>query len=228
MEKCNALTVLRDGKIIRTFSKEEFDEDAIRSSMIGRELQGSYYRDDNNNGFSSETVLEIKNGTYRDRIIDCSLSAHKGEILGIGGLSHCGMHTLGKALYGAVKLDMGNVLVNRRRTEESGIRGATKFEAVRDEHFAMRCGIGYVAKDRDTESLNMVTTIRDNVAIAGLDIIKTKFGLIFSGRERTYVEKNIDALSTKYFSIDQPVSDLSGGNKQKVVFAKWLDAALIF
>lgn len=77
--------------------------------MIGRELQGSYYRDDNNNGFSSETVLEIKNGTYRDRIIDCSLSAHKGEILGIGGLSHCGMHTLGKALYGAVKLDMGNV-----------------------------------------------------------------------------------------------------------------------
>ena len=59
--------------------------------------------------------------------------------------------------------------------EESGIRGATKFEAVRDEHFAMRCGIGYVAKDRDTESLNMVTTIRDNVAIAGLDIIKTKF-----------------------------------------------------
>lgn len=51
MEKCNALTVLRDGKIIRTFTKEEFDEDAIRSSMIGRELQGSYYRDDSNSGF---------------------------------------------------------------------------------------------------------------------------------------------------------------------------------
>ena len=65
MEKCNALTVLRDGKIIRTFTKEEFDEDAIRSSMIGRELQGSYYRDDSNSGFGSEVVLEIKDGTYR-------------------------------------------------------------------------------------------------------------------------------------------------------------------
>lgn len=68
----------------------------------------------------------------------------------------------------------------------------------------------------------MVTTIRDNVAIAGLDIIKTKSGLIFSQREKDYVERNIDALSTKYFSIDQPVSNLSGGNKQKVVFAKWI------
>lgn len=222
MEKCNALTVLRDGKIIRTFTKEEFDEDAIRSSMIGRELQGSYYRDDSNSGFGSEVVLEIKDGTYRDRIIDCSLSAHKGEILGIGGLSHCGMHTLGKALYGAVKLDRGSVLVRRRKADESSSRGADKFEVVRDEHFAMKCGIGYVAKDRDTESLNMVTTIRDNVAIAGLDIIKTKSGLIFSQREKDYVERNIDALSTKYFSIDQPVSNLSGGNKQKVVFAKWI------
>jgi ribose transport system ATP-binding protein len=219
MEKCNALTVLRDGKIIRTFAKEQFDADAIRTSMIGRELQGSYYRDDTNNSYSDKVALELVNVSFRDRAIDVSLQAHRGEILGIGGLSHCGMHTLGKILYGAIKPESGEVLVH---TENEA--GEETAEPVKNERFAMQCGIGYVAKDRDTESLNMTTTIRDNVAIAGLDKFEVAGFLTLASREREYVEKNIGALSTKYFSIDQPVSDLSGGNKQKVVFAKWIGA----
>ena len=103
MERCDTLTVLRDGKIIRTFEKEEFDEEAIKTSMIGRELQGDYYRSDYDGSHGEEVVLKIEDGTYRNRIKHLTLEAHKGEILGIGGLSHCGMHTLGKILYGAIK-----------------------------------------------------------------------------------------------------------------------------
>ncbi len=212
MEKCNALTVLRDGRIIRTFTRDKFDADAIRTSMIGRELQGSYYRDDADPSYGEAVVLEIRDGNLGDQLVNFSLQAHRGEILGIGGLSHCGMHTVGKVLYGAAKLQSGEVLIH-------GEKGT---EPVKSERFAMSRSVGYVAKDRDVESLSTGTTIRDNVAIAGLDLFAVAKRLIFSGPEKKYVEKNIDALSTKYFSVDQQISQLSGGNKQKVVFAKWI------
>ena len=235
MEKCNALTVLRDGNIIRTFTKEEFDADAIRTSMIGREMEGSYYRDDTDYDIPGEVAIALRNVVYRDRVRGVSLEAHRGEILGIGGLSHCGMHTLGKLLFGALRPEEGEVKVfshqpadGKGSGEEPGKPGAAPgdetAEDVKNERFAISRGIGYVAKDRDTESLNTMTTIRDNVAIAGLDHIKVGRIFILSSRERAYVEEQVNAMSTKYFSIDQPVSTLSGGNKQKVVFAKWVGA----
>lgn len=233
MEKCNALTVLRDGKIIRTFSHAEFDADAIRTSMIGREMEGSYYRDDDRNDYSREVAISLEDVSLGDILSHVSLEAHRGEILGIGGLSHCGMHPLGKLLFGAILPSAGQVLVHGqkplgRARGDSELptpgtrRDPRSREVVRNERFAMSRGIGYVAKDRDTESLSSVATIRDNVAIPALDLIAVGGFLILSGREKAYVEKQVRAMSTKYFSIDQPVSDLSGGNKQKVVFAKWV------
>ncbi|MGN1096030.1 MAG: sugar ABC transporter ATP-binding protein, partial [Eubacteriales bacterium] len=208
MEKCDTLTVLRDGHIIRTFEKEEFDADAIRTSMIGRELKGDYYRSDYDGSYSDDVVLEMKNVTYKNRVIDMSLQAHKGEILGIGGLSHCGMHTLGKVLYGALKPDSGEVLVHGKR--------------VKDPSFSMKNKVGYVAKDRDIESLCTSASIRDNIAIAGMDEYAVGGHFIFSSKEKKYVKEQIDFMKIKCFSMDQPVSQLSGGNKQKVVFGKWI------
>lgn len=208
MEKCDTLTVLRDGHIIRTFEKSEFDADAIRTSMIGRELQGDYYRSDYDGSCSDEVVLEMKHVTLGDHVIDMDLQAHKGEILGIGGLSHCGMHTLGKVLYGALKPERGEVLVHGKR--------------VRDPAFAMKNKMGYAAKDRDVESLCISASIRDNISIAGMDEFAIAKYLILSSRERKYVQKQVDFMKIKCFSIDQPVSQLSGGNKQKVVLGKWI------
>ncbi len=208
MEKCDTLTVLRDGKIIRTFEKEEFDEEAIKTSMIGRELKGDYYRSDYDGSYGDEVVLSIKDGTYHDRIRHLSLEAHKGEILGIGGLSHCGMHTLGKILYGAIRLESGKVIV--------------KGKTLRNCSQAMKLGVGYAAKDRDLESLCVAASIRDNIAIAGLDRF-TIFGFIVtSAKEKKYVAKQVEQMKIKCFSMEQPVSQLSGGNKQKVVFGKWI------
>ena len=82
--------------------------------------------------------------------------------------------------------------------------------------------MGYVAKDRDTESLNTEASIKDNIAIAGLDKFAVSGFLILPGNEKKYVQKQIDGLSIKCTGADQYVSALSGGNKQKVAFGKWL------
>lgn len=208
MNRCDRLTVLRDGNIIRTFTAEEFDEDAIKTSMIGRELQGNYYRDDFDEDAGKEVVLKADHLNLGNQLIDFSFELHKGEILGIGGLSHCGMHTLGKVLFAAIKPESGEFTVNGK--------------TISNEAQAMKAGIGYVAKDRDIESLCLEASIRDNIAIAGLDKFSIHNTLILPGKEKEYVNRQIEALSIKCNSANQYVSALSGGNKQKVAFGKWI------
>lgn len=208
MNVCDSLTVLRDGKIIVTYSKEEFDEDLIKTSMIGRELQGDYYRSDYDGSFDEEVVLEIKDGNLGNQLIDFNLQLHKGEILGVGGLSHCGMHTLGKVLFGAKYLTKGKVLCNG--------------QAIKNEAHAMKNKIGYVAKDRDVESLCLNASIKDNIAAGGLERFAVNKFLILPNKEKKYVQAQIDNLSIKCQEMNQYVSALSGGNKQKVVFGKWI------
>lgn len=208
MEVCDTLTVLRDGKIIVTFEKENFDEEQIKTSMIGRQMQGDYYRSDFDGSCGKEVVLEIKNGCLEGELKNFSLQLHRGEILGVGGLSHCGMHTLGKVLFGAKKLQSGQVLVHER--------------PILNEAGAMKEKIGYVAKDRDVESLSLNSSVKDNIAVGGLEQFAVKHFFLFPGREKKYVKKQIDGLRIKCQDMEQQTAALSGGNKQKVVFGKWI------
>ena len=242
---CDTLTVLRDGNIIRHFVKRtgatpqsgstgsaglasegcapagracadaqrrdcygEYDDDAIKTSMIGREMQGDYYRGDNEASWQEAVLLRAEHLTG-EGLKDVSLELHAGEILGIGGLSECGMHALGKALFGAAKLTGGSV--------------ETEGKLYANPEQATALGVGYVSKDRDTESLCLQASIRDNIAIGGLRHIR-KGKLILKKNETAYVQKQVDALSIKCRHMEQPVSAMSGGNKQKVVFGKWLGA----
>ncbi|MBR2825624.1 MAG: sugar ABC transporter ATP-binding protein [Solobacterium sp.] len=102
MQHCDKLTVLRDGVIIGTLDKKDYEPNTIRKMMVGRELEGDYYRSDME-GYSDEVVLRADCITTMEDLLCFDLELHKGEILGIGGLSHCGMHTLGRALFGVEK-----------------------------------------------------------------------------------------------------------------------------
>lgn len=208
MKVCDALTVLRDGNIIVTFQKDEFDEEKIKTSMIGRQLQGNYYRNDWDGSYEEKVVLEIQNGQLGTQLKNMDLQLHKGEILGIGGLSDCGMHTLGKVLFGAQKLENGKVLVDGN--------------LLRNEADAMKYNVGYVSKDRDYESLVLNASIEDNISAGGLDKYPKKGLFVLPQDEKAYVEKQITELSIKCQNRQQYVSALSGGNKQKVVFGKWI------
>ena len=176
--------------------------------MIGREMQGDYYRPDNEPTWQEKVLLKAEHLTGSG-LKDISLEIRAGEILGIGGLSECGMHTLGKALFGSAMLTGGTVTVEGKHYS--------------DPQKATRLGVGYVSKERDTESLCQQASIRDNIAIGGLQHIQKK-KLILKKRETAYVQKQVDALSIKCRHMEQPVSAMSGGNKQKVVFGKWLGA----
>lgn len=209
MEVCDTLTVLRDGQMIRTFIKEDFDADAIRTAMIGRELEGDYYRSDLSPSSLEDVALKAENININGVLNNISVTLHKGEIVGIGGLSHCGMHTLGKVLFGAQKPDAGKV------TTGAGVE-------ITSAPVAMKNSVGYVSKDRDIESLNLSASIRDNIAIAGLDKYSIGNFLVLNSKEKPYVKEQIDNLSIKCSGMNQQTSALSGGNKQKVVFGKWI------
>lgn len=208
MEQCDAVTVLRDGKIIGSLEKDEFDGDLMKKMMVGREVKGDYYRSDYD-PYEDEVVLKADCITTRSELMCFDLELHKGEILGIGGLSECGMHTVGKALFGAEKILDGKVTVN------GGVE-------VSSPEVAIANGMGYTSKDRDHESVGLAGSIRDNIASTGYGF-NAIFGPIISFRkEKDYVSKQIKDLSLKCASQYHMVNTLSGGNKQKVVFGKWI------
>lgn len=210
MEVCDTLTVLRDGDLITTMSKEEMNEDDIKRHMVGREMTGDYYRSDYDGTVSDEVVLKVDNITTGSGLLmNFSMELHKGEILGIGGLSHCGMHELGRALFGEEKILEGSVT------------DAGTGDVIDSPLTAKRHGYGYVSKDRDREALVLAESISDNIMAAGFD--KVARGLfLLPGDTKKYVNRQKDSLSIKCASIDQDVQFLSGGNKQKVVFGKWV------
>lgn len=210
MEHCDTLTVLRDGYLIDTLIKSDFDENRVKQLMVGREMSGNYYRTDSKCTYSDEVVIKVENlTTGRGLAENISFELHKSEILGIGGLSHCGMHELGRAIFGDEPIVTGSVTYVPNNI------------LINDPLVAMNLEIGYVSKDRDSEALVLTASIKDNIIGAGYDKVAKK-GIISPKVEKAYVDAQVEEMSIKCATINQQVKFLSGGNKQKVVFSKWL------
>ena len=212
MEVCNTITVLRDGVIIDTLTKENMSVELMRKLMVGRELVGSYYRDDYDGTSSDEVVLQADHISLRGGFENVDVKLHKGEILGFGGLSDCGMHELGKVLYGIEKPLTGEVyrLKNGQKKD------------VTDPVTAVSLNMAYVSKDRDKESVILSASIRNNIVLPSLRRMKKLLGFISPKSEKTLTDEQIKVMSIKCRDGSQLVKELSGGNKQKVVFSKWL------
>ncbi len=209
MAQCDAVTVLRDGDIIGSLNKDEFDGGLMKKMMVGREINGDYYRSDYDT-YEDEVVLKADCITTRQELLCFDLELHKGEILGIGGLSEYGMHTVGKALFGYEKILDGEVTVGKNKIK------------IKNVSSAIQNGLAYTSKDRDKESVGLAGSIRDNISSTGY-VINRMFGPIISfDKEKAYVDNQIKNLSLKCASQYHSVSTLSGGNKQKVVFGKWI------
>ena len=209
LEQCTDLTVLRDGDIVGTLSREEMDAaDAvqrIRYLMVGREIGEKYYREDYDPSHQPEVALEYDHVTFGG-IRDFSLKLHKGEIVGLGGLSGCGMHEIGRAAYGLEKLESGRVLRNGKP-----VTGPLN---------AIQSGIGYISKNRDTEALILEASIQENLVLPSLTAL-SRHGFISPADEKKMSDKEIESFRIKCGSGAQWVNTLSGGNKQKVSFGKW-------
>lgn len=207
MRICDSLTILRDGVVTAKLEKKDFSSDIIKTLMIGRDISEHYYREDNGDERCGDIVLKAENVSTKV-LKNVSLSLHKGEILGIGGLSDCGMHDLGKVLFGLIKPESGRVLKDGK-------------QKVRNAAWAVKEGIAYVSKNRDQESLMPICSIKDNICLPSLkDISKHHF--ITKKSENDLAKKWSENLEVKAGSINEYCNELSGGNKQKVVLAKWL------
>ena len=222
MDKCSHVTVLRDGDIIDTLEKKDFDAKKISTLMVGRDIGDAYYREDFIASHQDEVALEFKNVSFRN-IKDFNLQVRKGEIVGIGGLSDCGMHYVGQLGFGAFKPDKGEVLVKAKVKDKKTKEYVEKQMPVTSPSKAINYGIGYVAKNRDTEALILEAPIRENILLPSLDKL-SKFTFINPKSEDELVNEQMKKLSIKARNSKTYVSKLSGGNKQKVSFGKWTAA----
>lgn len=208
LEHCDTISILRDGEYIDTVNSKNVNEDDLKRLMVGREIGSAYYRTDYGKPISDEVVLSVKNVSVYGQIEDVNFDLHRGEILGFGGLSECGMHEIGKAIFGASWGRKGTVT----------LADGTNIDNIPS---AIKHSIAYASKDRDNESIILNESIRNNVVLPSLDDLAEKH-ILKSGKLNKFAQEYADKMQTKMQSIHQFISDLSGGNKQKVVLARWL------
>lgn len=209
---CNKITCLRDGVLVGHLEGEDITTANMRPLMVGRELEGSYYREDWDGSSSDEVVLDIRHITSENGYVqNFSIQLHKGEILGFGGLAGCGMHEVGRMIFGLDKTITGEVV---------HVPSKTRITKIDD---SVKNSIGYVSKDRDNESIILNASIQSNTVMASFKKL-TRGGLITPKAEKRLSDKQIETMRTKCLSGKQFCNQLSGGNKQKVAFSKWLAA----
>ena len=206
----DSITVLRDGEVVGDVVSAQTTADEIKMMMVGRQMDGEYYREDMAPSYKDEVVLSVKDVTVEGEIEDISFDVHAGEILGFCGLSDSGIHSIGKAVYGLSKLKSGSVHMNPTGKD---IRSATQ---------ALKNFMGYVPKDRDNEALMIHASIRDNFCLPSVTELQGPVGYLSPAKIKKLASDMSKKLSVKCTGIAQPMNALSGGNKQKVNFGRWL------
>jgi len=205
-EISDRITVLKDGQLVATVRTADTSPDAIVNMMVGRVLSQLY--PDPHDGGQQEAVLKVRNlsGAGFSKV---SLDVHPGEVLGIFGLTGAGRTELGRGIFGSESIAEGEIVIQDRVVK------------IGNPQQAMAEGIAYIPEDRKQDGLFLEMSVRDNTAAACLRALS---GPIFMRRskEESLARDAVDTLGIKARSIEQPVAGLSGGNQQKVLFAKWL------
>ncbi len=203
---CDRITVMRDGKTVDTKPVSETSFDEVVRKMVGRELTDRYPERDPNIG---ETVLEVKNAARQGVFENVNFSVKSGEIVGVAGLMGAGRTEIMRALFGLDKLDSGEIWINGQKV------------SIKNPFEAVKRGIGFITEDRKNEGLVLDFSIRDNMALPNLTSF-SKNGVIDDKTETDFVEMLIKRLQIKTESGETAAKNLSGGNQQKVVIAKWV------
>ena len=207
-EICETATVMRDGRIIGTVNVGEVSPDRIVEMMVGREVSSAYPRRDTVPG---EEILRVENLCRKDRKQNVSFSLRKGEVLGIAGLVGAGRTEIMRGLFGVDYITSCDVYVHGQKVRIPTPAAAKKH------------GIAFLTEDRKIEGLTLDFTIKANMSMANLP--KLRRGLLTSAKvENEIADQYIKLINVKTPSRNQKVGNLSGGNQQKVVIGKWLNA----
>jgi galactofuranose transport system ATP-binding protein len=212
-EICDSVTILRDGRVVHAGELAELSRLQLIAYMLGREL--AEVEEEGATGFGEEheaarePVLEVQGLTQRPRLREITFDVRPGEVVGLAGLLGAGRTETAKAIFGAEPLDSGSVRVGGEDLR-TGSPGA-----------AIKAGIAFLPEDRKSEGIIPDLSVKENIVAAALPRL-THAGLVSEKEQDELVDRFIQSLGIKASSPDQPVRELSGGNQQKVLLARWL------
>ena len=202
------VTVMRDGGYVGTLITKDSTKEDIINMMVGRVI----YEDPKTESAVPEdapVVLKVEHLNAGKMVQDVSFELHKGEILGFSGLMGAGRTETARALFGADPKESGDIYVNGEKV------------TINCPQDAVKCGIGYLSEDRKRYGVAVQKTVAENTTMATVHQFMRGI-FINRKKEAAVAQEYVDALATKTPSVDQLVVNLSGGNQQKVVIAKWL------
>ncbi len=203
------ITVLKDGRTVGTYPVAGMDEHRLISLMVGREATQLFPKVQRTRG---KELLRVEGLSASGLVKDVSFSLHEGEVLGIAGLVGSGRTELARAIFGADRAEAGSIRVDGRRA------------TIRSPRQGVASGVGLVPEDRKGQGLVLAMPIRQNVTLTCLQRFTNALGVVRRRAERASVDDVARRTTIRARNLDLPVSSLSGGNQQKVVLAKWLDA----
>jgi len=200
------VTVLRDGHTVGTAPVNAVTKEDLIQMMVGRKLEENFPKAGVPVG---APMLEVRGLTRKGVLEDINLTVHAGEIVALAGLVGSGRTEIARCIFGADPFDAGTMTLNGKPL------------TVRSPRDAIKSGIGLVTEDRKQQGLVLGMTVRENTTLAALRSLTTA-GFISSSRERAVAEEYVKSLGVRTPSVEQMIRNLSGGNQQKVVLAKWL------
>lgn len=200
------ITVLKDGKIKKTLNKVEVNENILIQTMVGENVSSAKI---DNNFDRSINILALKNLSFLNYFQDINFDLYKGEILGLSGLLGSGSNEILRCIFGIFKYDNGSIHLNNSNIKINKPKDAINY------------GIGYIPSDRKHEGLIQTSSIKNNSVLTIYNLL-TQIGFFNSNEASRQTRNYVNKLSIKVSDIDNFVMNLSGGNQQKVVIAKWL------
>ncbi len=204
---CDRVTILRDGEFVITEKVKDISYNDVVKNMVGYDLGGLF--PDKPYIKPGPSLLRVENISKNNLFEDISFEIHEGEIIGFAGLMGSGRTEIMNALFGIDPCDTGKFYVKDELVSIKSVQDAKKY------------GIGYVTENRKDEGLFLNFTIMDNVLFNNLKRFSNK-GIINHELSSDTAKKYIKMVNLKFRGLDQFASELSGGNQQKVVLAKWL------
>lgn len=202
----DTITVLRDGQWIGTKPAKELDNDMLIKMMVGRELTDIYPKDPVEIG---DVILEVKNLSRGKKVQDASFSLRKGEVLGIAGLVGAGRSELVETIFGLYPKTGGQIFLHGKEVH------------IKNSADAIKNKMALITEDRKQTGLNLIVSVKENIASVSIGKLSTH-GIVNDKKINEVSEKYIRELKIKTPDGNAIVGNLSGGNQQKVVLAKWL------
>ena len=205
-ELCDRITILRDGSYIGTKYIKDITMDDIVQMMIGREIGERYPA---RNVQIGEEVIRVEGLTHQKLFRDVSFSVRAGEVLGVSGLMGAGRTEIMQAIFGNLPIVSGKIFIEGKEV------------SIHNPRQAITAGIGFITEDRKTEGLLLEKSIAENIELANLGKVSNK-SVLSKSKGAELVKRGIEEFRIRCFGPEHECGNLSGGNQQKVVLAKWI------